>query len=259
MSPGAESWALEFREVWYSYGRGPVLEDVTFRVAEQEFLGIIGPNGGGKTTLLKLALGLLRPDRGEIRVLGRSPEEARGDVGYVPQYAGFERSFPIDIMDVVLMGRLAGNRFRPREEDRRAARRALERMELDHLADSAVGEVSGGELQRALIARALAVEPRLLLLDEPTASVDSAVGEAVYRHLEELSREIAVVLVSHDVGVISRHVQSVGCLNRRLFHHGSEELTPEMIEEAYGAPVDLVAHGTSGRLLGEHDRPEERP
>lgn len=246
--------AVELEDVWFSYDRRPVLESLTLRVERGEFLGIIGPNAGGKTTLLKLVLGLLSPDRGRVRVFGDPPRAARGRVGYVPQYASFEHAFPISTLELVLMGRLghADSLGRLGERDRAVAREALERLELEARAGERIGELSGGQLQRALIARALAVEPELLLLDEPTASVDTRVGRSVYEYLEELADEITVILVSHDIGVLSRFVGSVACLNRRLHYHGSEELTPEVIEETYGAPVDMLAHGAGGRILEEH-------
>lgn len=248
--------ALELRSVSFAFGTRRVLEDVDLRVEEGAFLGIIGPNGGGKTTLLEIALGLLQPDAGTVRVLGRPPKGARGRVGYVPQHARFDHDFPISVRDLVLMGRLGRRGGRPgswKEADRAAAGRALRQMDLEDRAGDLIGSLSGGQLQRALIARALAVEPGLLLLDEPTASVDTRVGRTVYELLGNLAGELTVILVTHDVGVISRYVESVACLNRRLYYHGTEELTPEMLEEAYGAPVDMVAHDHGQRLLGEHD------
>ncbi|MFQ5888811.1 MAG: metal ABC transporter ATP-binding protein [Gemmatimonadota bacterium] len=251
---GAAVPAIELRDVWFSYRDVLVLEDVDLALEEGDFLGIIGPNGGGKTTLLKLILGLLEPDRGKIRIFGRRPADGRGEIGYVPQYARFDSDFPISVLDTVLMGRL-GWRRAPRffgTADRETALRALDRVLMADLADRQIGRLSGGQLQRVLIARALAVEPRILLLDEPTASVDTQVGRSVYELLDELAREITVVLVSHDIGVISRHVKTIACLNRRFYYHHSRELTAEMLEAAYGCPVELVAHGHPHRVLGDH-------
>ena len=246
--------AVELRDVWFAYGRTPVLEAVDLTVPRGAFLGVIGPNGAGKTTLFKLILGLHEPDRGRIRVLGGSPAEARGRVGYVPQFARFDPDFPVRVRDVVLMGRLG--RSRPvlgyREEDRDAARSALDQMELGELSGRHVGELSGGQLQRTLIARALAMEPAILLLDEPTAAVDSRIGASLYDLLHALTRRMTVILVTHDVGVVSREVESVACLNRRLYYHGSEEVSPEVLEAAYGGEVDMVTHGDATRLLRGH-------
>lgn len=247
---------MELRGVSFSYGRAPVLDDVDLTVARGEFLGIIGPNGGGKTTLLKLLLALLEPDAGRVRVLGGAATEARGRVGYVPQRASFAPDLPVAVRDVVLMGRLGpGVRAgRWREEDREAARTALERLELAELADRPAGRLSGGQSQRMLIARALAMEPELLLLDEPMSGVDAHMGRSLYAMLREMTGEgeVTVVLVSHDVGVISREVDTVACLNQRLYYHGSEDLPREALEAAYGGPVELVAHGAAHRILDRH-------
>lgn len=246
--------AIELRDVSYSYGRTPALEAVDLVVREGDFVGIIGPNAGGKTTLLRIILGLLRPDRGEVRIFGRPPRRARGLVGYVPQEAGFDRSFPINVFETVRMGRLGPrSRGSDRAGEEAVVRQALARVELESVAGSRIGALSGGQLQRALIARALAAEPRVLLLDEPTASLDSRIGRSVYELLERLSAEIPIVLVSHDIGVISRHVRTIACLNVRLHYHHGRELTREMLEATYGCPVDLVAHGVPHRVLPEHE------
>ena len=246
--------AIELRGVHFSYGRSVALEAVELTVRRGEFLGVIGPNGAGKTTLLRLLLGLLEPDAGEVRVLGVTPEEARGRVGYVPQFARFDLDMPMRVEDVVLMGRLHARRFGPRwrRDDRTAARRAMDVVELGELAQRQIGSLSGGQLQRSLIARALAMEPELLLLDEPTASVDTPVGRKLYQTLAGLTDRMTVVLVTHDVGVLSREVESVACLNRRLFYHGDEELGPELLEKTYGREVDLVSHPSGHRPLGGH-------
>jgi zinc transport system ATP-binding protein len=241
------------RDVSFRYGAAPVLESVDLRLDEGDFLGIIGPNAGGKTTLLKIILGLLAPDRGSVEIFGRPPAESRGVIGYVPQYARFDASFPIDVLDTVRMGRLGVRRRERSRESRAAARAALDRVDLSGMADEQIGELSGGQLQRVLIARALASEPRILLLDEPTASVDTRIGRSVYELLERLSERMTIVLASHDIGVISRHVKTIACLNVRLHYHQSRELTPEMVEAAYGCPVDLVAHGHPHRVLPSHE------
>lgn len=235
-----------------------LLEDVSLRVAPREYLAILGPNGGGKTTLLRVILGLERPERGRVRVLGGPPERARGRVGYVPQRVHFDLDFPIRVVDVVRMGRLARRRLGRRltERDGRAVREAMERVEIAALAERALGGLSGGELQRVLLARALALEPEILLLDEPTASLDERLGRDVWTLLGELSREVTLVLVSHDVGAIARSVQSIACLNRRLFAHPAHALTREVLEKTYGSPVELVAHDVPHRVLHEPEDAE---
>jgi zinc transport system ATP-binding protein len=252
--------AVELEGVCFSFRGVAVLEDVSLTIGPGDYLALLGPNGGGKTTLLRLVLGLLRPDRGRVRVFGEDPVRARGRVGYVPQHPRFDLDFPIRVLDVVLMGRLArrGPFRRFQEEDRAIARGALERVEMAALADRAIGSLSVGELQRVLIARALALQPSLLLLDEPTASLDERVGRSVWELFEELSGEMAVVLVSHDIGAISRYVHGVACLNRRLHAHPSKELTAEILEATYGCPVELLAHGHPHRVLSSHGGGEER-
>ncbi|MDH3427237.1 MAG: ABC transporter ATP-binding protein [Gemmatimonadota bacterium] len=248
-----EAPVVSLRGVSFAYGRTIVLQEVDFELEPGEFVGIIGPNAGGKTTLLKLVLGLLDPDAGTVRVFGVSPRDARGRVGYVPQYARFDPSFPIDVRSAVAIGALG--RHGPRgSAAAEAVERALSRVELTDVATRQIGALSGGQLQRALIARALVAAPRLLLLDEPTASLDTRIGRSVYDLLEELAEEITVVLVSHDIGVISRHVRTIACLNVNMHYHHSKELTPEMVEAAYGCPVDLVAHGHPHRVLEHHER-----
>ena len=231
----------------------PVLEDVSLRIDAGDYLAILGPNGGGKTTLLKLLLGLLSPDRGTVRVFGGGPKDAAGRVGYVPQVRTFDPEFPIRIIEVVLMGRLRrGSWGRLGVEDRERARAALVQVDMWELAERPIGALSGGQLQRVLIARALVGEPELLLLDEPTSSLDERMGRSIWDFFEELSRSMSVVVVSHDIGAISRHVRGVACLNRRLYAHPSKALTPEVMEAAYGCPIDLVAHGHPHRVLPEH-------
>jgi zinc transport system ATP-binding protein len=252
--------AIELEDVWLSFRDVPVLENVSLELDRSDYLAILGPNGGGKTSLLKILLGLITPDRGRVRVLGCTPTQARGRVGYVPQHFQFDPAFPLRVVDLVLMGRLGRSRMFRRfsAEDRRVARDMLERVELGDLEHRQISTLSGGQLQRALIARALAMDPELLLLDEPTASLDERIGRSVWELLEELSHEMTVVLVSHDVGAISRYVRSVCCLNRRMYYHPSKSLTPEILEATYGCPVDLLAHGHPHRVLVEHGDPEVR-
>ncbi len=246
--------AIEIRGVDVRFGATAALEAIDLTVSDGDYLGIIGPNAGGKTTLLRVMLGLIEPDRGEVRVFGRPPRETRGLIGYVPQYARFDSDFPISVTDTVGMGRLGPRtRAASRARDREAVRQALDTVELSDVADVRVGRLSGGQIQRALIARALAAEPRVLLLDEPTASLDTHIGRSVYDLLDRLADEIPIVLVSHDIGVISRTVRTIACLNVRLHYHHSRELTPEMLEAAYGCPVDLVAHGVPHRVFEAHE------
>jgi len=234
----------------------PVLEDVDLVLEPGETLALLGPNGSGKSTLLRVILGLLEPDAGTVQVLGRSPARARGEVGYVPQHARFDPDFPIRVLDVVLMGRLhaRGPLRRFQAEDHAVAHDALAKVELGDLAARPIGDLSGGQLQRVLIARALAVRPRLLLLDEPMASMDERIGVSFWDLLGALANEMTVVLVSHDIGAVSRQVRSVACLNRRLFMHPTRALTADVLASAYGTGVDAIAHDHGPHTETRHDR-----
>ena len=230
----------------------PVLEDINLSIERNIILGIIGPNGGGKTTLLKVILGLIKPDKGEVRVFGMSPEEGRRFIGYLPQYTFFDLNFPISVFDVVLMGRYKGVFKNYSEKDRKAATNALKIVDMLEFRDRQIGRLSGGQLQRVFIARALAREPRLLLLDEPTASIDPEMQKSFYELLSELKKKMAIVLVTHDIGVVSVYVDEMACLNRRLFYHGSKEIALRELEKVYQCPIELIAHGTPHRVLRRH-------
>ena len=234
--------ALSLEGVSFAYDHQPVLVDVDLIVAENELLGLIGPNGGGKSTLIKLAAGLLKPDSGTVRVCGRSPSAARQEIGYVPQFAGFERDFPITVAQAVQLGRLGSGGLRWRADDRHAADRAMAETRLEALQNRPISDLSGGELQRVLIARALAGEPKLLLLDEPTSNLDQRAEEDILLLLARLSERMAVILVTHDVGFVAGGVQRVACVNRTLLCHDTRGLTGDAIEALYGHSVRLVHH-----------------
>jgi zinc transport system ATP-binding protein len=246
----------------FSYGGEAVLQNVNLDVRQQDFLAIIGPNGGGKTTLLKLILGLLIPDRGVVRVDGASPRKASVFIGYVPQIVHINRSYPITALDVVLMGKFDPKKRLSRQSaaNRRKAMQALERMDMAAHAHKKIGVLSGGQRQRVFIARALVTHPKLLLLDEPTAGIDTKGQADFYRLLKELNKKITILVVSHDLLVISRYVKSVACVNKRLHYHDHAEITGEMLETMYPCtveevcPVELVAHGLPHRVLMDHEK-----
>ncbi len=243
---------VRLEDVWVYYDNNPALEGVNLSIEDGDFLGIIGPNGGGKSTLLKVILGLIRPVRGKVSVFGLPPEKGRTRIGYVPQSALFDRNFPISVFEVVLMGRLGRLFHGFSKEDKAEAEVALNKVEMSDFKDRGIDELSGGELQRVLVARALATRPGLLLLDEPTSNVDLPTQRSFYELLGELKKEAAIVLVSHDISAVSVYVDKIACLNRQLFYHGSKEISPEIIDMTYGCPVDLIAHGASHRVLKEH-------
>ena len=251
---------IEIRNLSFSYNGQPVLQDVDLEIKEGDFMAMIGPNGGGKTTLLKLILGLLAADHGSIRVFGKPPREVSHRIGYVPQDVHINKDFPVSVLDVVLMGKLKpGRRWaRHSREDRIAARQALDQVKMAGYRERRIGKLSGGQKQRVFVARAMVAEPELLLLDEPTASIDTKGQREFYTLLKELNKIIAIIVVSHDLMVVSGYVKSVACVNRHLHYHGHAELTGEMIEMMYQCtaeeicPVELIAHGMPHRVLHTH-------
>ncbi|MBW2095278.1 MAG: ABC transporter ATP-binding protein [Deltaproteobacteria bacterium] len=247
--------AIEIKDLWFAYDRIPVLKEVSFTLEQGDFMAIIGPNGGGKTTLLKLMLGLLEPQKGTIRILGKKPRDARKKLGYVPQSTDINLTFPLSVFELALMGRLSRSRFGRRysHEDKEKVAALLKKVGMWDYRFWPVGNLSGGQRQRIFIARALAVEPAILFLDEPTASVDREFEIGLYELLEELNRKVTVVVITHDVGVVSRHVKSVACVNHTLMFHEDGKITKDMIDMAYKCPVDLIAHGLPHRVLPEHE------
>ena len=228
----------------FSFGLAPVLRAIDLEIVAGEFVGLVGPNAGGKSTLLRLILGLLRPQSGRIEVLGTSPKEARRHLGYVPQYPGFQRDFPISVEQVVLTGRLglsAGLGWY-RRADREAAHRALSEVEAADLARRRIGTLSGGQLQRVLLARALVGDPKILILDEPTANIDQRVEGEIFDLLAALNARLTILVVSHDIAFISGYVTRVACLNRTLVCHRTNAIDGELIHRLYGETVRSVAH-----------------
>ncbi len=246
---------VTMEHVYFSYNGVVVLQDLNLEIQERDFLTIIGPNGGGKTTILKLILGLIGPQEGIIRVFGKPPKHARKYVGYLPQLFLFDFDFPITVMEVVLMGRLRMSRVgRPfSETDVQAASHALEKVGLLDLRDHQIGGLSGGQRQRVFIARALATEPRILLLDEPVASVDATWQQSFYELLHKLNKEIAIVMVTHDLSVVSTYIDKIACVNKKLYYHGSKKEGMRKIAEMYECPVHLISHELGHTTPGDHD------
>ncbi len=240
-----ETPVITMEDLAFAYNGGEaVLWDVSLAIAPGDFASIIGPNGGGKTTLLKLMLGLLTPGRGEVRVFGRDPVEARRRIGYMPQHARLDPKFPVSVLDVVLMGRLGRSvRIGPYgRANRSAALAAFGGVGLDDPAARPFADLSGGQRQRTLIARALACEPDLLLLDEPTLNLDVAAQNDLYELLHELNETMTVVVVSHDMAFVSRFVQTVVCVNRKVDVHAASDIAGETISEMYGRAMKMIVH-----------------
>jgi zinc transport system ATP-binding protein len=231
------------KNVSFAYHSVPILENVNFVVDRGEFVTIVGPNGGGKTTLLKLLLGLLHPDAGEIRILGEKPEKSRFRIGYMPQHVFLDIKFPVTVRDVVLLGRL-GNRIGGRytKKDRDMAELALNEVQLSHLSGTLFSEISGGQRQRVLIARALCIDPEVLLLDEPTANIDPEVEKNLLEILQELNKRMTILMVSHDIGFVSQVVERVICVNRRVVIHPTSEINGTLIKDIYGGDYCMIRH-----------------
>ena len=245
---------IRIEHLWAGYDHDPVIEDINFTVNQGDFIGLIGPNGGGKSTLLKVILGIVPPLRGQITILGKSVKEARQQIGYMPQSVEYDLDFPVKVWDVVRMGRV-GKRglLRPyTRQDDAIVEEAIHQVDLDDLCQKSISDLSGGQRQRVYIARALAARPDILLLDEPTASVDVQVSQSIYELLAKLNEKMTIILISHDMTAISAHVKSIGCINRRLVYHGEKQITPDMLEAAYQCPVDLIAHGLPHRVYRYH-------
>jgi len=243
-----KSPVVQIDHVTFGYPPGlldqPALDDVTLHVEPDDFLGVIGPNGGGKTTLLKIMLGLLKPQRGTVKVFGQPPSKVRRRIGYVPQHARFDPTVPVSVLDIVLMGRLGlsswGVVYGRRHVD--AAMAALKLTETDDLAKRSIATLSGGQRQRVLIARALAADAQLLLLDEPKAGIDVHIKHGLIDLLHQLNEKLPIVLVSHDISFVSTHLKRVACLSGRMTCHAAHEITDQVITQMYHGSVRAVQH-----------------
>ncbi len=233
---------IELKKVNALYNGKRVLENVNLQIREGDFIGVIGPNGGGKTTLLKIILGLVKPESGEI--IFNYNKIKKKEIGYLPQIAEGDSNFPVSVRDVVLSGLMIvkGSSARMSREDRDRADKVLDELGILHLAGRSLSNLSGGELQRVYLCRALIGSPGLLLLDEPGNFVDTSFEQGFYDKLKELNKSVTIMMVSHDVGTISAFVKSFACVNRRLHFHDSGRITTEQLK-LYDCPIQLIAHG----------------
>jgi len=246
---------VELKNVSFSYDSIPVLKNVEFVVKKGDLVGIIGPNGGGKTTLLKLILGLLHPTKGKVLVFGNSPQAERGRIGYVPQISNFERDFPIDVLGVVLLGKIEGSSaigwsYSKQEKDE--ALKALETVGMKRYANREISKLSGGQIQRVLLARALIGKPSLLLLDEPVSNLDPEAQKSFYELLDELKQKMAILIVTHDLTAVTQYMDKLACLNGNLYYHGKTQEGIKHLEKTYQCPIELIAHGVPHRILKRH-------
>jgi zinc transport system ATP-binding protein len=231
---------IEFQDVSFSYNQTTVLENISFSVEEEEFFGIIGPNAGGKSTLLKLVLALYKPVSGAVKVFGNAPEKERGRIGYVPQHPGFNRDFPITVKEVVSLGQLGTSMSSAQAKQHFET--AMTAVNLDDIAEHRISTLSGGQLQRVLIGRALACAPEILILDEPTANIDIPTEENIFGLLKKYNEHMTIIVVSHDIAFISGYVDRVACLHQILVCHRTEEISGKTIEDLYGASMKMIDH-----------------
>ncbi len=253
---------IKLEDVTVLYQDTPALTGISLEVEDGEFLGIIGPNGGGKTTLIKVILGLIKPSKGKVEVFGRPPGQLGKDrhlIGYIPQRNLVDWDFPVSVFDLVMMGRYGrlGLFKRPSRQDREIVLGLLEAVQMQDFVERQFGQLSGGQQQRVFIARALATEPKLLVLDEPLGGVDVRAQEEFYQllHRQKQERGLTVIVVTHDIAVVSTHVEKVACLNQILFVHGppAEVFRTDTLQKVYGCEIELLAHGAvPHRVLEEH-------
>lgn len=254
--------ALEFKDVSFSYDnrKDDVLRNLNLKVSLGDYLLVLGPNGGGKSTFLKLIVGLLKPSSGQVLRPGEDGQSQLQRIGYLPQHTNVNPNFPVTVSDVVLMGRPRKQQhfWLTRKRDRVLVEEVLDQVDMVNFRERRIGTLSGGQRQRVLIARALMTEPELLVLDEPTASIDAAAKAGFYELLEKIHQKITIIMVSHDLSIIPTGANSIACINQTIHHHNAPRITEEMLAMTYGCtsrgdcPVELVAHGVPHRVLPPH-------
>lgn len=245
-----ESALIEIWDMDASYQGNVVLKNVSLRVMERDFIGIIGPNGGGKTTLLKVLLGLMKPVRGRIEY-----HIDRSEIGYLPQGILPDERFPITVREVVASGMVRGMKGtgRLKKEQKQRLGEVIDQVGLGALASRPIGELSGGELQRTMLGRAIVSTPKMLVLDEPETHVDNRFEMELYKLLMDLNRTITILLVSHDIGIISPYIKTIACVNRDLHYHTSNEISEEQLK-VYNCPIEMITHGTvPHRVMKSHN------
>lgn len=246
---------ISVEQLSVAYQHHIVLHDVNLKVYKNDFLGVIGPNGGGKTTLIKCILGLMKPQGGNIRFYKNGAEVNHLSMGYLPQYNIIDKKFPISVEEVILSGlniqkSLIG-RFTT--EQKQKVQEIIEKMGLDGLSKRAIGRLSGGQLQRTLLGRALVSDPEVVILDEPNTYIDKHFETALYKILDEINNQCAIIIVSHDIGTILQQVKSVACVNETLDYHADSDVDTEWMEKNFNCPIGLLGHGDlPHRVLGHH-------
>jgi len=247
---------LELKSISAGYNGNIVFDELNLDIYSRDFLGLIGPNGSGKTTLLKVILGLIPIKQGEIYYHFSKKGIYRRNIGYLPQMSSFDKKFPICVQDVVLSGLLPSTGLLKwfSTKDKQYTTEILKITGIDHLKNRAIGELSGGQLQRVFLARALISAPELLILDEPNTFVDKSFEKSLFEILRELNKKISIILVSHDLGMISSYVKTIACLSDTLHYHDSNEITQDLLDK-YNCPIDLITHGDiPHRVLKPHQK-----
>lgn len=243
--------SVENVSAWY--GDFCALENVCFEIEEKDFTGIIGPNGGGKSTLIKVLLGIKKPDTGYVKVY----LDQKNIFGYVPQFTTFGKDFPVSVTDVVLMGLLGKKKFPYigfTKEEKILAKEALDKVGISHLRERRINALSGGQLQKVMIARAVVSNPAILILDEPVSNIDAKSETEIYDLLQEMNKDMTIIMVSHDTAMISSYFKTLICVNKNVYHHDKSEIDKETLEQVYGCPIELIAHGKiPHRILSEHE------
>jgi len=235
---------VELNSVSAAYNGKIVLIDVDLEIYANDFLGIIGPNGGGKTTLIKVILGMLKPSWGSVTYPGIHADNKLNLIGYLPQIQRFDPRFPINVIDVVLSGLMNPHKVVKRfsKAEKSKAQKLLNEMGIYHLRNKPIGHLSGGQIQRVFLCRALISSPKLLILDEPSTYVDNQFEHELYEKLKSLNEEMAIILVSHDIGTISYYIKTIACVNRKLHYHKSNIITDQQLQ-AYDCPLQVITHG----------------
>ena len=246
---------LEIKDLSAGYENQVVLENVSLTISTNDFIGVIGPNGGGKTTLIKTILGLVKPISGEMNLL-----ISKKNIGYLPQVNQIDKRFPISVMDVVRSGKADTalfSSFHKNRDEKEKAESLIQEMGITSIRHKSIGELSGGQMQRVFLCRALMNEPELLILDEPSTYVDNNFEGELYLKLKELNNRMAILLISHDVGTISFFVKTIACVNRSLHHHPSNIITEEQLA-SYNCPLQIITHGDIPHtVLKLHNDPHE--
>lgn len=241
---------LDISKLSFSYGNDEILKEIDIKIFKNDFVAILGPNGGGKSTLVKLICGLLTPTKGSVTLMGENAIQKKTPIGYVPQSISFDKNFPTTVLDIVLMGRVRNLKtFKYSEEDYNIALVSLEMVDMISYQNRLLSELSGGQLQRVLIARALATQSDILILDEPTSSVDPQSSGSIYKLIDSLSSSKTIILVTHDLSVVSNYTDKIIFINRDAKVFEDKDMPENFFSESYGCPVDLIAHGAPHRVI----------